>query len=106
MLDGNEPSEEELMAMDLAMEADLKQVHEFLEADDKLNELWEKNKQLNHWYATSESRIASMMREKNECIKLCKKQQIHIKMLYKDRDNCPVCKENYEKYRSEQLLHY
>jgi len=99
MLDGNEPSEEELMAMDLAMEADLKQVHEFLEADDKSKELWEKNKQLNHWYAASESRIASLMREKSECIKLCKKQQIHIKMLYKDRDNCPVCKENYEKNR-------
>ena len=106
MLDGNVPSEEELMAMDLAMEADLKQVHELLEADDKLKELWEKNKQLNHWYSTGQSRIASMMREKSECIKLCKKQQIHIKMLYKDRDNCPVCKENYEKYRSEQLLHY
>jgi ParB-like chromosome segregation protein Spo0J len=99
MLDGNEPSEEELMAMDLAMEADLKQVHEFLEADDRLKELWEKNKQLNHWYSTGQSRIASMMREKNECIKLCKKQQYHIKKLYKDRDNCPFCKENYEKNR-------
>ena len=99
MLDGNEPSEEELMAMDLAMEADLKHVHELLEADDKLKELWEKNKQLNHWYSTGQSRIASMMREKSECIKLCKKQHIHIKMLYKDRDNCPVCKENYENKR-------
>jgi ParB-like chromosome segregation protein Spo0J len=99
ILDGNVPSEEELMAMDLAMEADLKQVHEFLEADDKLNELWEKNKQLNHWYATSESRIASMMREKSECIKLCKKQQHHIKKLYEEREKCPFCKENYEKNR-------
>jgi len=99
MLDGNEPSEQELMAMDLAMEADLKQVHEFLEADDKLNELWQKNKQLNHWYATSESRIASMMKEKNECIKLCKKQQYHIKKLHEEREKCPFCKENYEKNR-------
>jgi len=106
MLDGNEPSEEELEANELSRQADLQAVADLLDSDDKLKELWEKNKQLNHWYSTGQSRIASMMREKSECIKLCKKQHIHIKMLYKDRDNCPVCKENYEKYRSEQLLHY
>ena len=106
MLDGNEPSEEELEANELSRQADLQAVADLLDSDDKLKELWEKNKQLNHWYSTGQSRIASMMREKSECIKLCKKQQYHIDKLHEERNKCPTCKENYEKYRSEQLLHY
>ena len=99
MLDGNEPSDEELEANELAMQADLQAVADLLDSDDKLKELWEKNKQLNHWYSSSQSRIKSMMREKSECIKLCKKQQYHIKKLYEERDKCPTCKENNEKNR-------
>jgi hypothetical protein len=106
ILDGNVPSEEELMAMDLAMEADLKQVHEFLEADDKMANLYEENKRLSRNYAITESRLAAIMREKSECIKLCKRYEKRIDRLYKERNKCPTCKENYEKYRSEQLLHY
>jgi len=106
MLDGNVPSEEELMAMDLAMEADLKQVHEFLEADDKSKKLWEENKRMNYLMAQLEIRMKVMMREKNECIKLCKKYEKRIDRLYEERNKCPTCKENYEKYRSSQLLHY
>ena len=106
MLDGNVPSEEELIAVDLAMEADLKQVHEFLEADDKSKKLWEENKRMNYLMAQLEIRMKVMMREKNECIKLCKKYEKRIDRLYEERSKCPTCKENYEKYRSSQLLHY
>lgn len=75
MLDGNEPSAEELMANDLRMQADLEQVNKFLEADDKLAELFADNKRLNHLLAQKEARIAAIMREKSECIKLCQKLQ-------------------------------
>lgn len=100
ILDGNVPSEEELMAMDLAMEADLKQLHEFLEADDKLKELWEKNKRMNYLMAQLEIRMKVMMNEKNECIKLCKRYEKRIDRHYEERNKCPTCKENYEKKRS------
>ena len=75
MLDGNVPSAEELMANDLAMQADLELVNQFLESDDKLAELYAEVKKLNHMLAQKESRIASLMREKSECIKLCHKLQ-------------------------------
>jgi len=75
MLDGNVPSDEELMANDLAMQADLELVNQFLESDDKLAELYAEVKKLHHMLAQKESRIASLMREKSECIKLCHKLQ-------------------------------
>ena len=75
ILDGNEPSAEELMANELTMQADLQQVNQFLEADDKMAELYADNKRLNHLLAQKEARIASIMREKSECIKLCQKLQ-------------------------------
>ena len=75
ILDGSEPSAEELMANDLAMQADLELVNQFLESDDKLAELYAEVKKLNHMLAQKESRIASLMREKSECIKLCHKLQ-------------------------------
>lgn len=75
ILDGSEPSPEELMANDLAMQADLELVNQFLESDDKLAELYAEVKKLNHMLAQKESRIASLMREKSECIKLCHKLQ-------------------------------
>jgi NACalpha-BTF3-like transcription factor len=75
ILEGSEPSAEELMANDLAMQADLELVNQFLESDDKLAELYAEVKKLNHMLAQKESRIASLMREKSECIKLCHKLQ-------------------------------
>ena len=105
LLDGNEPSEEELEANELAMQADLQAVADLLDSDDKLNELWEKNKRISRLSAQLEIRMKGMMNEKNQCIKICKSQQYHIKKLYEERDKCATCKENYEKKRSLQLLH-
>jgi ParB-like chromosome segregation protein Spo0J len=99
ILDGSEPSEEELEANELARQADLQAVDDLLDSDDQLKELWEKNKRMNHLSAQLEIRMKAMMNEKNECIKLCKKQQYQIKKLYEERDKCPTCKENYEKNR-------
>jgi hypothetical protein len=61
---------------------------------------------MNHLMAQLEIRTKVMMREKNECIKLCKKYEKRIDRLYEERNKCLTCKENYEKYRSSQLLHY
>jgi len=99
ILDGSEPSEEELEANELARQADLQAVDDLLDSDDQLKELWEKNKRMNHLSAQLEIRMKAMMNEKNECIKLCKKQQYQIKKLYEEREKCPTCKENYEKNR-------
>jgi len=99
ILDGNVPTDEELEANELAMQADLQEVADLLDSDDKLKELWEKNKKLNHLSAQLEIRTKVMMNEKNECIKLCKKQQYLIKKLYEERDKCPTCKEKIEKNR-------
>jgi len=99
ILDGNVPSEEELEANELAMQADLQAVADLLDSDDKLKELWEKNKKLSHLSAQLEIRTKVMMNEKSQCIKLCKKQQYQIKKLYEEQDKCPTCKENYEKRR-------
>ena len=105
MLDGNDPSEEELAANELSVQADLQAVADLLDSDDKLKELWDKNKRISHLSAQLEIRMKVMMNEKNQCIKLCKSQQYHIKKLYEERDKCVTCKENYEKKRSHQLLH-
>jgi len=83
MLDGNAPSDDELKANDLAMQADLQAVANFLDADEKMTEVWEENKKLRFLNAQLEVRNAALMREKNECIKLCKKQQVQLDKFYK-----------------------
>jgi len=83
MLDGNVPSDDELKANELAMQADLQAVANFLDADEKMTEVWEENKKLRFLNAQLEVRNAALMREKNECIKLCKKQQAQLDKFYK-----------------------
>jgi hypothetical protein len=82
-VDGSEPDDAELEANEMAMQADLEMVSKFLEADDKLAALMEENKKLNFLVAQKEVRIAALMREKSECIKLCKKLQTQVDKINK-----------------------
>ena len=83
MLDGNAPSDDELKANELAMQADLEALNKLLEADEPLKVAHEEIKRLNYLLAQQEVRLASIMREKSECIKLCKKQQVQLDKFYK-----------------------
>lgn len=83
MLDGNAPSDEELEANEKAMQADMQALATFLDSDDKMAELWAENKKLRFLNSQLEIRNAALMREKNECIKLCKKQQVQLDKFYK-----------------------
>lgn len=83
ILDGNLPSDDEIMANELAMQADLDEVNRFLESDDKMAGLWEENKKLRFLNSQLEVRNAALMNEKNECIKLCKKLQAQVDKFYK-----------------------
>lgn len=83
ILDGNAPSDQELEANEKSMQADLQAVADFLDADEKMAEVWAENKKLRYLNAQLEVRNAALMREKNECIKLCKKQQVQLDKFYK-----------------------
>jgi hypothetical protein len=75
ILDGSEPSDEELQANDLAMKADMDTMTKLLESDEQLATAFAEIKRLNHLVAQKDVRIAAIMREKSECIKLCQKLQ-------------------------------
>jgi len=75
ILSGNEPSEEELQANDLAMKADMEAMTKLLESNEELATAFAEIKRLNHLVAQKDVRIAAIMREKSECIKLCQKLQ-------------------------------
>jgi hypothetical protein len=83
MLDGNIPSDQELEANEKSIQADLQAVANFLDADEKMAEVWAENKKLRYLNVQLEVRNAALMREKNECIKLCKKQQVQLDKFYK-----------------------
>ena len=75
ILDGTEPSEDELQANELTMKADMDAIHKLLESDEELATAFAEIKRLNHLVAQKDVRIAAIMREKSECIKLCQKLQ-------------------------------
>jgi ParB-like chromosome segregation protein Spo0J len=75
ILDGNTPDDEELKANELAMKADMDAITKLLESDDALATAYKDIKRLNHLVAQKDVRIASIMREKSECIKLCQSLQ-------------------------------
>jgi len=75
ILDGNAPDDEELKANELAMKADMDAITKLLESDDALATAYQDIKRLNHLVAQKDVRIASIMREKSECIKLCQSLQ-------------------------------
>ena len=83
ILDGNVPDDEELKVNELAMKADMDAITKLLESDDALATAYKDIKRLNHLVAQKDVRIASIMREKSECIKLCQKQQLQLDKFYK-----------------------
>ena len=83
ILDGNAPDDEELKANELAMKSDMDAITKLLESDDALATAYQDIKRLNHLVAQKDVRIASIMREKSECIKLSQKQQVQLDKCYK-----------------------
>ena len=81
--DGNEPSEEELLANEMALQADIEAMNKFLEADDKLAHLEEENKRLRHLNSKLELRMNALMVEKNEAIKDAKAAQAKLDKINK-----------------------
>lgn len=72
---GEGPDEAELMANELALQADQDAMYKLLESDDALKTAHEEIKRLNYLNAQLDIRIHGLMNEKNEAIKLCKKLQ-------------------------------
>ena len=83
ILDGAEPDDAELKANELAMQADLEIMNKLLESNEPLKVAHEEIKRLNYLLAEQEVRIAALMNEKSQCIKLCKKQQAQLDKFYK-----------------------
>lgn len=83
MLDGNAPDDEELLANELAIQADMDAMNKFLEADDKMAELAEENKRLRYLVAQKDIRIASLMNEKNTAVKMVKDLQRQVDRFHK-----------------------
>lgn len=69
------PDADELKANDMALAADIEQMHRFLEADDKLAQQHAQIEKLNFLNAQLQLRIDALMTEKNELVKECKKLQ-------------------------------
>lgn len=72
------PSKEELEAMERRDEADRKLINDMLEADEPLKLLYEETTRLNYSVAQKEIRIAGLMNEKNELIKMVKTLQRQV----------------------------
>jgi len=85
ILDGTEPSEDELKANEMAMQADLDALNKLLEADDALATAHAEIKRLNYLVAQKEVRIAAIMKEKSECIKLCKSLQSQLDKIHRNK---------------------
>ena len=69
------PDADELKANDMALAADIEQMHRFLEADDKLAQQHAQIEKLNFLNAQLQLRNNALMTEKNELVKECKKLQ-------------------------------
>lgn len=75
MVDGSEPDAAELMANEMAMQADRELMNKLLDSDDALKTAHEELTKLNFLNGQLQVRIASLMTEKNEAISMCKKLQ-------------------------------
>ena len=73
-----EPSEEELAANELSMQADQDALQKLLDADDALATAHEEIKRLNVLNGQLQARINALMNEKNEAISLVKKLQKQV----------------------------
>ncbi|HQR86842.1 MAG TPA: hypothetical protein PKY33_08845 [Limnohabitans sp.] len=67
---GHAPDEEELKAMELAMEADRKLLNDILDSNEPMKLLHDEVTRLNYLVAQKEIRIASLMNEKNTAVKM------------------------------------
>ena len=83
VVDGSEPDAAELLANEMALQADMEAMNKFLEADDKLAHLEEENKRLRHLNAKLEMRMNALMVEKNEAIKDAKAAQAKLDKIQK-----------------------
>lgn len=75
ILDGNTPSDEELRANEMAMQADQELLNKLLDSNEPLKVAHEELTKLNFLNSQLKVRIDSLMSEKNEAITLCKKLQ-------------------------------
>ena len=69
------PSDDELKANELAMQADMEMLSKLLESDEPLKIAHEEIKRLNHQNGQLEVRLHGLMNEKNEAVKMVKKLQ-------------------------------
>jgi len=88
------PSEEEIMASELAQQADMDLMNKLLESDDALATAHEEIKRLNHLNAQLEIRLHGIMNEKNAAIKMVKQAQ-------KRCDRLEIEIKNYRRTKSE-----
>ena len=79
--DGNEPSAEEMEALEKAAQADLEAMHKLLDADDALKTAHEEIKRLNLAYSQLDVRFKGLMNEKDEAVTLLKKAQKELDKL-------------------------
>ena len=73
------PSDEELKANEMALQADMEMLNKMLESDDALKVAVEENKRLNLLVAQKEMRIAALMNEKNAAVKHAQSLEKHLK---------------------------
>jgi ParB-like nuclease domain len=78
---GESPDESELLENQKKHEADLEQLGKFLDADDKMEHLYEENKRLAHLVKMKDLRITELMNEKNAAIKMVKDLQKQVDKL-------------------------
>ena len=82
-IDGSAPDAAELLANEMALQADIEAMNKFLEADDKLAHLEEENKRLRYLNSKLEVRMNALMVEKNEAIKDAKAAQAKLDKINK-----------------------
>jgi hypothetical protein len=78
---GVNPDEEELKAIEAAVQADQEAMYKLLESDDELATAYEEIKRLNLRNAQLETRLHGLMNEKNEIIKMLKDSQRQVEKL-------------------------
>lgn len=80
---GEYPDEAELLANQKKQEADMEMVANLLDADDKMNHLFEENKRLAHLVVMKDLRIKELMNEKSAAVKMVKDLQKQLDKLRK-----------------------
>lgn len=76
--EGCDPDDEEIRVSEMALQADQDAMYKLLESDDALKTAYDEIKRLNLVKAGLEARIAGLMNEKNEAIKMVKSLQSQL----------------------------